>query len=278
MRRNSKLEKFFMLGVIPFVFTVVLTVALLIFLGVDVGGGVVKVGKNLPIVGKYLTSAADNPEQYEQKVAQLTTELNEQKQMIKELKQQLQAEQEKTSELESQNRERTALEEAEAEVEWMDSYKQVAGSLANMSASKAAAIISQMEPQEGLMMLYAMKDTPQSQVLSKLPPDEAAVYATMIKELLQLSNHMTLAQATTDVLSKYEETFGDSLANRKPADWALVFANMQAQNAAAIVEEMDENKALNILQELDVGTRAAVLANLDAKKASRLSQNLVGSN
>lgn len=271
VNKSSRIAKFFMLGVIPFIFTILLIVALLMFAGVDVGAGVTKVGQSLPLVGKYF--ASDDIQQ--RKIEQLTAELTEYKQQLRQLEQQLQAEKEKYSQLESQNQQRVAREQAEAEEQWLDSYKQVAKSLAGMSASKAAPIISQMAPQEALMLLYVMKDADQSQLLSKLPPDQAAVYATMLKELLQQSHHMTLAQASAEALDKYGEQISEATVNREPADWAAAFAAMPSDNAAAILEQMDEGRVLSILRELDVGTRASILSSLEAERASRLSQQLV---
>lgn len=279
MRGNSKLAKFFMLGVIPFIFTVVLIVAILIFFGVDVGAGVANVGQSLPFVGKYFAGEVEKSRQYEQKITQMSAELQEKDQLIRQLEQQLQVEQEKSDELEQQSLERISKEQAEAEEQWIDSYKQAAKSLSGMSASKAAPIVSQMPPQEGLMVIYAMNTAEQSQLLSKLPPDQAALFTTMLKELLQLSNHMSRAQALVDVMDQYEteveEVFDESEMDQGPAEWALMFASMPPANAATILEEMNEESALNILRELDVNTRASILSQLEAQTASQFSQQLV---
>lgn len=277
MNKNSRIVKFFLLGVIPFIFTTVLIVALLIFAGVDVGASVTKFAQNLPLVGKHFMPEGDRVELQQRKIEQLTAELSEHKEQLRQLEQQLQAEQEKYTQLEAQNEQRIAREEAEAEQQWIDSYKQVAKSLARMSASKSAPIISQMPPQESLMVLYVMKDAEQSQLLSKLPPDQAAVFATMLKELVQQSHHMTLAQASAEAIDKYGEQLAEATDDREPADWALAFASMPPANAAAILEQMDESRVLSILRELDVSARASILSSLEAERASRLSQQLVDS-
>lgn len=272
---KNRIAKFFMLGVIPFVFTILLIVALLMFAGVDVGANVTKFGQNLPLVGKYFAPEDERTDLQLRKIEQLTVELNEHKQQLRELEQQLEAEQERYTQLEVQNQQRVAREQAEVEEQWLDSYKQVAKSLAGMTASKAAPIISQMAPQEGLMVLYVMKDADRSQLLSKLPPDQAAVFATMLKELLQQSHHMTLAQASAEALDKYGEQFAEATVDRQPADWASAFAAMPPANAAAILEQMDEGRVISILRELDVGARASILSSLEAERASELSQQLV---
>lgn len=276
MKPSGRLARFFMLGIIPFIFTIAFVVAVLMFLGVDVGAKIASGGQKLPLIGKYI--ASEDERILERKIEQLTAELEEKDELIDLLEQDLEAEREELDELQSEVQELTEKEEAEAEEAWIASYKEAAKNLEKMTASKAAPIISQMPPQEGLMMLHAMKSSARSQLLSKLPPDQAAVYTTMLKELLQFADNMPLAQAAGEVMTEYEEVFDETSVSREPADWALIFANMQPGNAAAILQEMDEGNALNILRELEVADRAAILASMDAAKASDLSQRLISVN
>lgn len=276
MSMAKRVAKWIMLGIIPLLFTVLFVVTLLSFLGVDVGAGVAKVGSRLPVVGKLFPDP--NKKDYQQKIDALVNELERNREEISQLKQELEDEQEKSAELESIQREKEEKEQSEAEEQWEESYRQVAKSLEAMSARKAAPIVSQMPLQEGLMMLYSMKKDAQSELLSKLPPEEAGIYTVMLKELLQLSSHMPLAQASAEVATEYEEMMAEADENRDPADWALIFANMPPDNAAAILEFMDEGRALDILRELDVKTRASILASLDAEKAGAFSQRLIEGN
>lgn len=269
MSMAKKIAKWVMLGLIPLVFTMLLVVTLLSFLGVDVVAGIAKV----PVVGNLIPDPSKKDEQ--RKIEALVAELEDNKEAVARLKQELQAEQEKSAELEAQNRERQAKEQSEAEAQWEDSYKQAAKSLEAMSARKAAPIVSQMPPREGLMMLYSMKTEARSELLSKLPPDEAGVYTVMLKELFQLSSQMPLAQASAEVASEYEEAMTTADEDRQPAEWAMIFANMPPTSAAAILEQMNEGRALDILRELDVGTRASILASLEVETASAFSQQLI---
>ena len=58
-------------------FTIVVTVALLMFLGVDVAQEVAKVGQRLPLVGTFFSEKDRSAELAQRKIEQLTEELNE---------------------------------------------------------------------------------------------------------------------------------------------------------------------------------------------------------
>ena len=275
MRSNSKLAKWFMLGVIPVIFTVVLCVALLMFLGVDRVTKIAKVGQNLPLVGKYFSAEDQSEEAEQRKIEQLVAELEQKQETIDQLRQELQTEKEKTEELEAQNREKAEKERAEAEEQTVNSYKQVAQNLEGMFASKSAPIVTYMPPEEGLLILYLMDADAQSQLLAKVSPDQAAVYTLLLKELAQQSHSMPLVQASTEVVAQYEDVFAEWDRDRNPEDWAVMFANMPPSNAADILDAMDETRAINILRELDNSTKAAILSSLDTQKASQFSRLLV---
>lgn len=270
---RKRIEKFFMLGVIPFVFTILLILVLLSFMGVDVGGELVEVGRHIPFVGKYLPGGADE-KLYKQKIESLTEELEEQKEMTKSLMQELERERKNVEELKAEQLEEMEKQQLEAEEQFLASYRRVAKSLENMSARKAAPIVTKMPTQEALMTLYAMKTDTQSEILSKMPPDYAAAYTSMLKELLQFKEQMTLPQATEEVVNKYEEQFGDSKVNRKPPDGVMMFASMPPAEAAAILEKMPETDALAVLGKLDASTRASILSQFDKDKAGTIAQRL----
>lgn len=274
MKLSRALARFFMLGIVPFLFTIVVTVALLMFLGVDVAQEVAKVGQRLPLVGTFFSEKDRSTELAQRKIEQLTEELNEKNETIEQLTQEIEAEKKKTEELMEENRERAEREASEAEEMTVKSYKQIAKKLEGMFASKSALILSEMPPAEALLTLHLMHSTAQSQLLGKLPPEQAAVYTVLLKDMEQRSNHMPLLQAANEVIAPYEDQMREWQVD--PAEWALMFANMQPSNAAAILSEMNQGTALRILRELETGTRAAILSSMEAQTASRFSQQLVG--
>ena len=71
--------------------------------------------------------------------------------------------------------------------------------------AKSALILSEMPPAEALLTLHLMHSTAQSQLLGKLPPEQAAVYTVLLKDLEQSSNNMPLLQAANEVIAPYED-------------------------------------------------------------------------
>lgn len=296
-RKHSRLEWFFYIILLPFLFTIALTGLLLTLLGYDVTNQVLIWGNKVPYVEKVLPEPripdemiVEQPE-YEKQVAELNQQLSGLNEEI----------QQKQFELESIQKEKETAEQSiqklkdqmiELQKQMEDDrlndeqrkqkINELAKLYADMSASKAAPILSNLSMEEGVLVLEAMKPDERAAIVSKLDPKKAADLTILLKDT-QLSENDEIAalqqrvQALTKALAEIEKTKRDveemaaSLSIMKPEASADIIIKM----LESPTEPSEKEKALNILGKMSNQQRGIILENISKKGKTDLSATII---
>lgn len=183
----SKLQWFFFVVVIPFIFALIVYGVIMTFMGKSVVDQVKSVGSHVPFVSSLLDeedkAKPSNKDKLEDEIERLTANINEQEQMVLELENKLL---EKDDELidakETILKLEKQLENAdEGEEPGSSSVKETAQMLLSMSPKDAASIISEMQNNEVIPVLQEMKASDSGRIVAKLEPARAS---NLMKELL----------------------------------------------------------------------------------------------
>ncbi|WP_096189125.1 MotE family protein [Evansella halocellulosilytica] len=173
-QKQSKLQLFFMVVLIPAIFAVVLAVVLLYYMGINVSDSVKSAFSALPFISdenddelsdgsreERLVQLEHENENYLSQIEQLEYELAMKDEEISQLELEIQSYIENENNEEDQEEERPDLQE-------------VVRTLEGMTASKAASIMSELSQDEAVMYLQLMSLDSRSQILARMDAEEAA--------------------------------------------------------------------------------------------------------
>lgn len=285
----SKLEWFFYIIFLPLLFTVLLTVILLYFMGYDTLNTALKWGNSVPVVERVLPEPKPEPGEMadqasinENRVKDLRTENAQKEQTITELRSEVQAKEQSIKELENQIEELNAsLEEKKTDE---DQRQQEIGQLAQLYASmrpgNVAPILENLTMNEAVLMLEAMSNNDRSDILSEMNPQTAADLSILLKDTqLNKDDDIAALQKRIQVLT---EALSEMETNTKTVDELVqTFTSMPPANASNILRQMmstTPDKALTIMANINSNVRSRILsamANEDADLAARITQQLI---
>lgn len=184
----SKLQWFFFVVIIPFIFALIVYSVVITFMGKSVVDQVKTLGSHIPIVSSLISEDKDKASKNEvtrlvSENERLTANIQEQEQVILKLENQLR---EKDDELieakETILKLEKQLENEEAAEDGADnSVKETAEMLLAMSPKDAAAILSEMQNSEVIPILQVMKPSDSGRIVAKLEPQRAS---SIMNELL----------------------------------------------------------------------------------------------
>jgi flagellar motility protein MotE (MotC chaperone) len=175
-KKHSQLEKIFYLVILPLLFTVILMMVLLSFLGVPVW-------KTLHQWGSHIPSAISGTTAKQSQTAQRSDQTKSQDQQTFKIQQT--ANQKEAATLRMENEElQKQLDEKQVQKN-KDEMQQVADLYANMSASKAAAILENLPLDEAAFTISALDEDQQGNILGSFSdPKKAAQISTLRKEII----------------------------------------------------------------------------------------------
>jgi flagellar protein FlbB len=188
MERNQEIEKesrlqwFLLIIVIPALFAITLTVIIMTVAGVNVMDAVKTYTNNIPIISQYI-----DVQKMQKKLGATIEKQNEmiakQKKQIRSLENQLSAKQQEVDqlkqELENLQQSKPFAEETAAEDETV-TVEDVANIYNTMSEKNAAAILTTMSESDVFTILSALDSDKAAAILEKMPPDQAAKYTSML--------------------------------------------------------------------------------------------------
>jgi flagellar motility protein MotE (MotC chaperone) len=155
----------------------------------------------------------------------------------------------------------TSASQAAPGVDLKQQTQELASEYAKMSASKAAAIISNMSVKDIILTMVAMKTQQRSDILAKMDPKQAAVVSKTLENFPPSSLNDTAAlQQQLDLLP------GTQLALDEVVK---TYNQMPDKNAALLLTELmksDQKKAISIMSNLDFNKRASILTTMSSSK------------
>ncbi|WP_019638077.1 MotE family protein [Paenibacillus fonticola] len=287
----------FLFFVTPILFTVVLLGVLLTLFNINFRTMLMDLGKQIPIVRDYIPdsdgAAAEDDKSEEQK-AKKQAESNEA--ALKELKDQV-AKQE--AELEAANREAIEqddkvkqlqaqldaalteaieMEEAAKDEAYQKEVKKLSQLYAQMSPSKAAAILEKLTLEETLQMLSLMNNESKVAILEKMDPQKAADISILLKDVTP-ADDMAIAALQSRLKKEAEapEQAANAAVGLDDKQLGQTFSGMSAESAAKLViqtHKISPDKALKILNSVDDGARSKILAAM-MKENEELTAKIV---
>jgi flagellar protein FlbB len=184
IEKESRLQWFLFIIVIPSLFAITLAVVIMTVAGVNVMDAVKTYTNNIPIISQYV-----DVQKTQKKLGATIEKQNEmiakQKKQIRSLENQLSAKQQEVDQLKQelehlqQQQSQPFTEETAAEDETV-TVEDIANIYSTMSEKNAAAILTTMSESDVLMILSALDSDKAAAILEKMPPDQAAKYTSML--------------------------------------------------------------------------------------------------
>lgn len=290
----------FLFFVTPILFTVVLLAVLLTLFNMNFRATMIEIGSKIPIVRNFVpdpegVEAAGDTEEDKAKKQAESTEAT-----VKELKDQVA---QKDAELEEANRQATAQEDKVKQLQaqldaalteaiekeetakdevYQKEVKKLSQLYAQMSPSKAAAILEKLTIEETLQMLSLMNNESKVAILEKMDPAKAADISILLKDA-KPADDMAIA-ALQSRLKKDAESSAQAAASTAGLDdkqLGQTFAGMSADAASKLIiqtHKISPDKALKILNAVDDGTRSKILAAMtkeDEELTAKILNKLV---
>ncbi|KYD07156.1 MotE family protein [Saccharococcus caldoxylosilyticus] len=190
MERNQEIEKesrlqwFLFIVVIPALFAITLAVVIMAIAGVNVMDAVKTYSNNIPVISQYI-----DVQKTQKKLGATIEKQNEmiaqQKKRIRSLENKLSAKQQEVDQLKQeleylqQQQAKPFAEEAAAEGETV-TMEDVVNIYSTMSEKNAASILATMSESDVLTILSALDSDKAAAILEKMPLDQAAKYTSML--------------------------------------------------------------------------------------------------
>ena len=263
---------------LPLAFMGTVLVVVLPFLGYDLLGAAVSIGKKpIAYVGENFSAEAADDDQdqmaaLEQEVASQDRKISNANKKLDEQKIEIEK---KQSEIESLT-EKMKSERADKE-ERNKKLQEIAKTYEGMSASKSAAIIENLTLNEAALLLDEMGSTEQAAVLGKMNSAVAADLTIALRDLEKADDpELSALQERVTLLMNAIDRDDSSLSVK---DVAHNLSEMPDEEAASILAEMarsDEEKAVGIslLKALDDAKRTALLDKMDESISADYVANL----
>ncbi|MNO12002.1 MgtE intracellular N domain protein [compost metagenome] len=285
----------FLFFVTPILFTVVLLGVLLTLFNLDFRNTLIDIGNKIPIVKNLVPDPKGStdevkPKEQEKKqeasndatVKQLKEQVAKQEADLQEANRQVAEQENKVKDLQEQlntvEQAAAKQEQSEEQAAYQKEVKKLSQLYAQMSPSKAAAILSNLTTDETLQMLSVMSNESKGAILEKMDPQKAADISIKLKDVT--SSEDLAISALQSRLKK--EAAADTSAQQTNAglnesQLSKTFSSMSADAASKLVLQtykINADKALKILKAVDDTTRSDILAKM-AEQDEKLSVKIL---
>ncbi|MBA9086130.1 flagellar motility protein MotE (MotC chaperone) [Fontibacillus solani] len=286
----------FLFFVTPILFTVVLLGVLLTLFNINVRNTLMDFGNKIPIVKNFVpdpegTDKEKSKEQVKKQekeksteatVKQLKEQVAKQESDLQEANRQVTEHEGKVKELQEQldsAEQKKAQQEQAAEQEaYQKEVKKLAQLYAQMSPSKAAAILGNLTTEETLQMLSVMSNDSKAAILEKMDPQKAADISIKLKDVNSSEDlAISALQSRLKKESADEASTPKTNAGLDDAQLSQTFSSMSADAASTLVLQtykISADKALKILKAVDDSTRSNILAKM-AEQDEKLSVKIL---
>ncbi|MNW30497.1 MgtE intracellular N domain protein [compost metagenome] len=286
----------FLFFVTPILFTVVLLGVLLTLFNINVRNTLMDLGNKIPIVKNFVpdpegTDKEKSKEQVKKQekeksteatVKQLKEQVAKQETDLQEANRQVTEHEGKVKELQEQldsAEQKKAQQEQAAEQEaYQKEVKKLAQLYAQMSPSKAAAILGNLTTEETLQMLSVMSNDSKAAILEKMDPQKAADISIKLKDVNSSEDlAISALQSRLKKESADEASTPKTNAGLDDAQLSQTFSSMSADAASTLVLQtykISADKALKILKAVDDSTRSNILAKM-AEQDEKLSVKIL---
>lgn len=281
-KQHGKLGTFFFWG-IPLLFTAILAVIIINFLGIPVGQTFQDWGNKVPVLNQIIPDStsvstqvkkSDDLVDWKQKYLQRDSELKAKDQQISDLNKQLSSNQNGLDDLTKSNEQLQKQLENKQNKAVQNQLKQVAGIYANMPKSKAAAILESMSLEDSSLTMSVLDQKQQSNILGSMKDVKKAAQITMlIKEIsmLQKTDQTELKNQIHEIALQQEnpaQTLAETIAGMPPAQSAGIIQTMMGTNSQV---------AMDLMKNVSTNSRSQILteiAKADAKLAAQITASL----
>jgi flagellar protein FlbB len=187
--KESKLQWFLFIIVIPSLFAAALALVIMTIAGVNVLDTVKTFSKNIPIISQ-LVDVHKIQRKLETTIEKQNEVIDQQKKQINELENELSAKQQEVDRLKKE------VEHLEEQLSLMEANKEelpedntatmnttmedIASMYETMSEKNAAMILTKMPESDVLTILSSLDSDKAAAILEKMPPDDAAKYTSML--------------------------------------------------------------------------------------------------
>jgi flagellar protein FlbB len=187
--KESKLQWFLFIIVIPSLFAIALAFVIMAIAGVNVLDTVKTFSKNIPIISQ-LVDVHKIQRKLETTIEKQNEVIDQQKKQINELENELSAKQQEVDRLKKE------VEHLEEQLSLMEANKEelpedntatmnttmedIASMYETMSEKNAAMILTKMPESDVLTILSSLDSDKAAAILEKMPPDDAAKYTSML--------------------------------------------------------------------------------------------------
>ncbi|MNO91773.1 MgtE intracellular N domain protein [compost metagenome] len=271
---------------------------LLTLFNINVRNSLIDLGNKIPIVKNFvpdpegsekeISKEQDKKQDKEQEksteatVKQLKEQVAKQEADLQEANRQVTEHESKVKELQEQldSQEQTAAQQKQtAEQEaYQKEVKKLAQLYAQMSPSKAAAILGNLTTEETLQMLSVMSNDSKAAILEKMDPQKAADISIKLKDVTASEDlaisalQSRLKKESADETSSVEVNTG-----LDEKQLGQTFSSMSPEAASKLVLQtykISADKAIKILKAVDDSTRSGILAKM-AEQDEKLSVKIL---
>lgn len=182
-KKYSKIQWFFVVIFIPSIFALIVAGLVATVAGINVVEKVKEFSEILPFVPtEEEVNQAQKMNDMETKLSKLQTEVKEREEAIKTLENEIEGKDKElvTLKLEKEQLQMQIDKLLSAEGESQQSFAEIVSTYENMSAKKAAPIISRMNEKEALKILTSLKPDTLAAILEKMETDVAAKYTVLL--------------------------------------------------------------------------------------------------
>lgn len=285
----------FLFFVTPIVFTVVLLVVLLALFNRDIRDSLFYIGNKIPIVKNIVPDPIGTEE--EKKTEEVKKQEESTDATVKELKQQVAK---KDADLEAANRQVAEQENKVKELQeqldvvqqqeiqqqqsvqqeaYQKEVKKLSQLYAQMSPSKAAAILGNLTIEESVQMLSVMSNENKAAILEKMDPKKAADISIKLKDVTTSEDLAISALQSRLKKESTDDTQAQISTSTSLDDTQLgqTFGSMKPDTASTLIIQtykINAEKALRILRAVDDSTRSSILAKM-AEQDEKLSVKIL---
>jgi flagellar motility protein MotE (MotC chaperone) len=273
-RKKGKLGTIFYIAILPLIFTMVFGIIIFNLMDIPVLKTILDFGNKIPVISSIVPDSksvdAKKPagsDEWEQKYTDSEQELEEKQKEIDELKKKLASNHNEVNEAQKKQA-------AQQDKEMQEKMAQVVGIYANISASKAAAMIQAMSLEEATYTISLMDQELQSNILGGMKDAKKASQITLIlKELVLFpETDSVLLKAQINELAQKQEIPADILTE--------TIAGMPPAQSAGIIQSLmgtNSQVAIDIMKKIATSNRSQILAEIaktDPNLAAQITGNL----
>ncbi|WP_445488253.1 MotE family protein [Niallia sp. 03133] len=177
-------QRFLLVIVIPMVFAIVVVLLLMIYSGANVLEKGKELANNIPFLHAEKASKEEKAENSSKTILELETKLSDQKKQIAKLQSELEGSEKETEAVQLEKEKlQIELETLQKDQEQTEkAFDDIVKTYETMTAKSSAAILGNMNEQEGLKILAALKPVTLAPILEKMEPAKATKYTELLSK------------------------------------------------------------------------------------------------